>query len=90
MTGANLSGSKYPRKNSMDYIPGIVHRAVVDGKESSVYLTLESIGLDKKPRFRWAPGQENAHQLIPADSKVEVGERMIRFSSMPITGLKNP
>ena len=87
MTDKQLVSSG-PRKGKMDQIPGIVHQAMVGGEKAVVYLTLESIGLDKKPRYRYAPGHPMQHELIPADVRVEVGERVIRFYSIPVKGLR--
>lgn len=59
------------------YPPGIVHLAEVDGKKRRVYLTIESIGLDLKPKWRYAPGDKNQHELV--DGQVSVIGRESRF-----------
>lgn len=59
------------------YPPGIVHLAEVDGKKRRVYLTIESIGMDLKPKWRYAPGDKNQHELV--DGQVSVIGRESRF-----------
>lgn len=79
MLNVSQSGSKYPRKSKMEiYPPGIVHLADVDGKKRRVYLTIESIGMDLKPKWRYAPGDKNQHELV--DGQVNIIDREFRFS----------
>jgi len=62
------------------YPAGIVHIAEVDGKKTRIYLTIESITEDGAPRWRYAPGEDNQHELIEKKTPVRVIERELRFS----------
>ena len=69
----------------MTYPAGIIHTAEVDGKTVRVYLTIESITEDRVPRWRYAPGEENQHELIEKKTPVRIIERESRFS-MDLSG----
>lgn len=56
----------------MKYVPGQILSAVVNGKESEVYLTLSELDTDGRPRWRYAPSQGMAQELIPRDAKVDI------------------
>ena len=62
------------------YPAGIVHIASVDGVTRRVYLTIDAITEDEKPRWRYAPGEENQHELIEKKTPVRIIERESRFS----------
>jgi hypothetical protein len=59
---------------------GIVYSATVDGAPSRVYLTIDAITEDEKPRWRYAPGEEKQHELIEKKTPVRIIEREFRFS----------
>ena len=59
--------------------PGQVLYAKVNGKKAKVYLTLSELDVDGKPRWRYAPGRKNAHELIDKTAKVDVLEPVDRW-----------
>ena len=44
-----------------------------------MYLTLSELDVDGKPRWRYAPGRKNAHELIDKTAKVDVLEPVDRW-----------
>ncbi len=79
---------EFPPIQSM-YKPGELMNAVVDGRNTVVYLTMDSVSLndegDPIPRFREYPG----HEMIDAESDVMITGTPQRFAKIPSGLLKN-
>lgn len=63
-------------------------RALVNGSEADIYLTLSFLDVDGKPRYRYAPGHPNAHEVIEKGVSVEILGVVDRFADKALISRK--